>query len=65
MLKDLCLLNGTSGREDAVRNYIIEKIKDKCEYSVDALGSVIAFKKAGKRPIKKCLLPRTRMKWDS
>lgn len=53
MLKDLCLLNGTSGREEAVRNYIIEKIKDKCEYSVDALGSVIAFKKGKKAPDKK------------
>lgn len=56
MLKDLCLLNGTSGREEAVRNYIIEKIKDKCEYSVDALGSVIAFKKGKKAPDKKVLL---------
>lgn len=56
MLKDLCLLNGTSGREDALRNYIIEKIKDKCEYSVDALGSVIAFKKGKKAPDKKVLV---------
>ena len=56
MLKDLCLLNGTSGREDAVRNYIIDKIKDKCEYSVDALGSVIAFKKGRKAPDKKVLV---------
>lgn len=56
MLKDLCLFNGTSGREDAVRNYIIEKIKDKCEYSVDALGSVIAFKKGRKAPDKKVLV---------
>lgn len=56
MLKDLCLLNGTSGREEAVRNYIIEKIKDKCEYSVDALGSVIAFKKGEKAPDKKVLV---------
>ncbi len=56
MLKNLCLLNGTSGREEAVRNYIIEKIKDKCEYSVDALGSVIAFKKGKKAPDKKVLV---------
>lgn len=56
MLKDLCLLNGTSGREDAVRNYIIEKINDKCEYSVDVLGSVIAFKKGKKAPDKKVLV---------
>lgn len=56
MLKDLCMLNGTSGREEAVRNYIIEKIKNKCEYSVDALGSVIAFKKGKKVPDKKVLV---------
>ena len=56
MLKDLCLLNGTSGREETVRNYIIEKIKDKCEYSVDPLGSVIAFKKGKKVPDKKVLV---------
>ncbi len=56
MLKDLCLLNGTSGREETVRNYIIEKIKDKCEYSVDPLGSVIAFKKGKKAPDKKVLV---------
>lgn len=49
MLKKLCLLNGTSGSENAVRDYIISEIKDYCEYSVDALGSVIAFKK-GKNP---------------
>lgn len=46
MLKDLCLLNGTSGDESAVRDYIISKIKDNCEYKVDALGSIIAFKRA-------------------
>ena len=48
MLKDLCLLNGTSGDESAVRDYIISKIKDNCEYKVDALGSIIAFKKGKK-----------------
>ena len=53
MLKSLCLLNGTSGDEGKVREYIIEQIKDYCEYEVDALGSVIAFKKGKKRPAKK------------
>ena len=36
LLNELCVLNGTSGDEGAVRNYIIEKIKDKCEYKIDA-----------------------------
>lgn len=48
MLKDLCLLNGTSGDEGTVRDYIINQIKDYCDYRVDNLGSVIAFKKGKK-----------------
>lgn len=55
MLKELCLLNGTSGDESAVRNYIIEKISGKCEYKVDALGSIIAFKKGRKTTDKKVM----------
>ena len=48
MLENLCLLNGTSGDESRVREYIINEIKDYCDYSVDALGSVIALKKIGR-----------------
>lgn len=40
MLKNLCLLNGTSGNENAVREFIIENIKPN-DYIVDNLGSVI------------------------
>lgn len=56
MLKELCLLNGTSGDESEVRNFIIENIKDSCEYKVDALGSIIAFKKGKKTPKMKIML---------
>lgn len=52
MLKDLCLINGTSGDEGKVRDYIIAQIKDYCEYKVDNLGSVIAYKKGKKKPNK-------------
>ena len=52
MLKDLCLLNSTSGDESAVRDFIINEIKDYCDYSVDALGSIIAIKKGKKTPSK-------------
>ncbi len=45
MLKELCLLNGASGDERRVCDFIINEIKDYCKYSVDALGSIIAFKK--------------------
>lgn len=56
MLKELCNLNGTSGDEGAVRDYIINEIKDFCEYSMDNLGSIVAFKKGNKRPSKKVML---------
>lgn len=56
MLKNLCALNGTSGDESAVREYIISQIKDYCEYSVDPLGSIIAFKKGKREPEKKLLI---------
>lgn len=56
MLKDLCLINGTSGDEAAVRDFIINEIKDHCEYEVDALGSIIAFKKGKSAPAKKIML---------
>lgn len=52
MLKDLCLLNGTSGDETSVRDYIINEINDYCTYEVDNLGSVIAYKKGNKKPNK-------------
>lgn len=55
-LRDLCLINGISGDEDKVRDYIISRISDKCEYSVDNLGNVIAFKKGNKTPKNKVLL---------
>lgn len=56
MLKELCLINSASGDEGAVREFIIQQIKDFCEYTVDNLGSVIAFKKGKKVPNKKVML---------
>lgn len=53
---ELCALNGVSGREEAVRNYIIEKIGNKAEVSVDALGNVIAFVKGRKRAARRVML---------
>lgn len=51
MIKELCTVSGISGREGAVREYIIEKIKDYAEYSVDPLGNLLVFKK-GRNPAK-------------
>lgn len=56
MLKELCLLNSASGDECAVRDFVINEIKDFCEYEVDNLGSIIAFKKGRKTPDKKVML---------
>lgn len=56
MLENLCLLNGASGDESAVRDFIIHEIKDYCNYSIDSLGSVIAYKKGAKTPKKKVML---------
>lgn len=55
-LKDLCLLDGTSGREDKVREYIISKIKDKCDYTVDPMGNLIATVKGSKTAKNKVML---------
>ena len=56
LLKELCCLDGASGAESTVAEYIIGKIKDKCEYSIDPLGNIIAFKKGMKTPKNKIML---------
>ena len=56
LLKKLCLLDGTSGSEDNVRDFIVNEIKDHCEYKIDNLGNIICFKKGKKRPAKKLML---------
>lgn len=56
LLKQLCLLDGTSGDEGAVRDFIISQIDGFCEWKTDALGNIIAFKKGEKTPLKKLLI---------
>ena len=57
MLKTLCDLNGTSGNEAAVRDCILEQIRPYCTTcTVDAMGSVIAFKKGKRTPEKRVML---------
>ena len=56
LLKELCLEDGVSGDESDVRELIISRIKDVCEYSVDNLGSIICFKKGKKAPAKKLMI---------
>ena len=56
LLKELCLTDSTSGHEKNVRDLIISKIEGHCEYKVDALGNIIAFKKGRKTPKNKIML---------
>ena len=55
-LRELCLINGISGDEGRVRDYIISKIKDKCTYEVDPMGNILAFKKGKNEPKNKVML---------
>lgn len=55
-LKTLCTINGISGDESRVRDYIISKIKDKCEYKIDPMGNLLAFKKGKKAPKNKVMV---------
>ena len=56
LLKELCLANGVSGDEDAVRELIISKIDGLCEYRTDNLGNLICFKKGRKTPKNKLMI---------
>ncbi len=56
LLKEMCMLNGVSGDESAVRDYITEKIKDKCDFSVDNLGNLICFCRGRKTSTKKLMI---------
>ena len=56
ILKKLCNLDGTSGDERTVRDFIINEIKDYCEYRVDNLGNIIAFKKGKNESVKSVML---------
>ena len=55
-LKKLCSLDGISGREDAVQEEILRQIAPHCEFKIDNLGNVIAFKRGKQRPKNKLLL---------
>ncbi len=47
-LKALCDINSPAGFEENIREYIIKEISPYCEYSVDKIGNIIAFKKGKK-----------------
>lgn len=56
-IKKLSLLNGISGRENEVRDYIINEIKDYADsWEIDPLGNLIVFKKGKSTPKNKVML---------
>lgn len=56
LIQKLCNLDATSGNEESVRNFIISEIKDFCDYKIDNLGNILAFKEGKKRPLKKVMI---------
>lgn len=56
LLEELCRINGTSGREERVREYILSKISDKCRCEATPLGCIIAHYKGRKTPSKKLII---------
>lgn len=56
LLKELCLLNGASGDERAVRDFIISLLPEDCEHYTDPLGNLIVNKKGARTPKNKVAL---------
>lgn len=55
-LKKMCCLNGISGDEKEVRDYILNEIKDYADLEIDNLGNIIAFKKGKSTPKNKLMI---------
>ena len=56
LLKKLCSIPAVSGREEKLREFIINEIKDYAEYSVDQNGNLICFKRGKNRAAKKVMV---------
>ena len=57
ILKELCALDGVSGNEDDVREYIVNRVKKYADdVTVDAMGNVIVSKRGAKSPAEKLVL---------
>ncbi len=55
-LEKLCSLDGISGDEGQVREYILSRIEGKAQVTVDPLGNVIAFVKGKKTSDKRVMI---------
>lgn len=56
LLRRLSVIDGTSGDECAVRDFIISEIDGFCEYQTDPLGNIIVFKQGKNRSAQKLLV---------
>ena len=56
LLKELCEINGASGREENVREYILDKIRNKCSCTILPSGCIVAEYKGRKTPEKKLMI---------
>ena len=56
LLEKLCQINGTSGDESRVRDFIISEIADYCKYTIDPLGNIIADKIGKERSKNKVMI---------
>ncbi len=56
LLKSLCMLDGPSGNENAVRDFILEQLTGCCDTKVDPSGNIIAFKKGKSSAAQKLML---------
>ena len=50
LIKELSDLAGVSGREEAVREYILRQVEPYCDCRTDNLGNLICLKKGAKTP---------------
>ncbi len=56
LLKQLCTLDGVSGNENAVRDFVLSQISPYCEVKVDVNGNIIAQKQGENHTDKKIMV---------
>lgn len=56
LIEKLCMADGISGREEQVREQIIQVIDGHCDWKVDARGNLLCHKKGNKQAKKKVMI---------
>ena len=64
LLERLTTVCGTSGNEQAVREFIISKLPADCEKTVDNMGNLIVTKKGKETPKNKVMKKFYRRLWQ-